>query len=237
MQKLTGKYLVLAILLIAVGLLIFSRMESATTSKIQPDQVENNSSPSDNLRSQMDGIPTQAGRNLFMSQSNNLTSVVDPELLDLDSQIISCDSNMDKLLSDPPNIGGSCLAGPTTLSSAKGKYLSGQCCGVLKDTKEYHENLEKLQAYKDMPDIILDPYHTPIDLAKKWIDYDRNAILTADEQKIYDQAFDQSKEKPCCCKCWHYFVNEGIAKKMIVDGQFNSKQIADYWDASDICGT
>ena len=104
------------------------------------------------------------------------------------------------------------------------------------DTKEYHENLEKLQAYKSMPDIPLDPMHTPVEMAKVWIDYDKNTTLTPDEQKVYDQAYATSMEKPCCCKCWHYFVNEGIAKKMIRDGQFNSKQIADYWDASDICG-
>ena len=87
-----------------------------------------------------------------------------------------------------------------------------------------------------MPDIILDPMHTPVAMAKKWIDYDNATKLTPAQQAIYDQAYAISKEKPCCCKCWHYFVNEGIAKKMIIDGTFNAQQIAAYWDASDICG-
>lgn len=182
-------------------------------------------------------IPTEAGRNLFLSQSENFTKKVDPELIDLDSQIISCNPEVSGLFSSSPSIGGSCLAGPTSLSTTKGLYLGGQCCGVMKDTKEYHERLEKLQTYKKMPDIILDPMHTPVVLAKKWIDYDKSTTLNLDEQKIYDQAYNISKEKPCCCKCWHYFVNEGIAKKMIKDGTFNSKEIADYWDASEICGT
>ncbi len=87
-----------------------------------------------------------------------------------------------------------------------------------------------------MPDIVLDPMHTPVALAKQWIDYDKATTLTTSEQAVYDQTYAISKEKPCCCKCWHYYVNEGIAKKMIKDGIFPAEQIAAYWDASDICG-
>lgn len=181
-------------------------------------------------------IPTRAGKNNFLKQSNNLTQKVDPELVDLDSQIISCAPNVDGVLSASPTTGGSCAAGPTTLKSINGLYMGGQCCSTLTDTKNYHENLQKLRAYKDMPDIVLDPMHTPVALAKKWIDYDNSTTLTTDEQKVYDQAYALSTEKPCCCKCWHYYTNEGIAKKMIKDGTFNARQIAAYWDASDICG-
>ncbi len=182
-------------------------------------------------------IPTGAGKVNFLKQSKNLTQNVDPELVDLDSQIISCAPDVDQLFSSSPTTGGSCAAGPTKLEgSIAGKYMGGQCCSVLTDTKDYHDNLSKLQVYKSMPNIPLDPMHTPIEMAKMWIDYDKNTTLAVDEQKVYDQAFAISKEKPCCCKCWHYFVNEGIAKKMIKDGTFNAKQIAEYWDASDICG-
>ncbi len=182
-------------------------------------------------------IPTKAGKNSFIKQSANLIKVVDPELVDLDSQIISCGASVDNLLSNTPTYENSCVAQGGSLSSTKGMYLGGQCCSALTDTKEYHKHLEKLQAYKGMPDIPLDPMHTPIDMAKRWIDYDKNTTLMPDEQKIYDAAYAMSEEKPCCCKCWHYFVNEGIAKKMIKTGAFNSKQIADYWDSSDICGS
>ncbi len=182
-------------------------------------------------------IPTEAGKNDFLKQSNNLTQRVDPELVDLDSQIITCDPGIDSILSGSPNYGGSCVS-PTggTIANMQGKYLGGQCCSALSDTKNYHENLEKLQAYKSMPDIPLDPMHTPVEMAKKWIAYDKSTILTSDQQKVYEEAYAMSKEKPCCCKCWHYFTNEGIAKKIIKDGKFNAEQIAAYWDASDICG-
>lgn len=183
-----------------------------------------------------DQIPTKAGKNNFIKQSANLTKAVDPELVDLDSQIISCGASVDSLFSYAPIYENSCVAAGGPLSNTKGMYLGGQCCSALMDTKEYHGHLEKLQAYKSMPDIPLDPMRTPIDIAKRWIDYNKNTILTLDEQKIYDEAYAISEEKPCCCKCWHYFVNEGIAKKMIKDGQYNSKEIADYWDSSDICG-
>src|SRR5260370_18453863 len=98
--------------------------------------------------------------------------------------------------------------------------MSGQCCGALMDLKEYQEKLEKVQAYKSMADIPLDPMHVPVEMAKKWIDYDKATTLTPAEQKVYDDAYAISKEKPCCCKCWHYYMNEGIAKKMIQDGTF-----------------
>jgi len=184
-----------------------------------------------------DTMPTQAGKKDFLKQSGNLTQKVDPELVDLDGQVISCEPTVDSLLSNSPSYGGSCVGQGGNLTSIRGKYMGGQCCSALTDTTEYHEHLEKLQAYKSMPDIPLDPMHTPIDMAKRWIDYDKNTSLKPEEQKVYDEAFAISKEKPCCCKCWHYFVNEGITKKMIKTGAFNSKQIADYWDNSDICGS
>lgn len=188
------------------------------------------------LQAVYDKIPTLPGKLNYLKQSNNFTKKVDLELVDLDSQIITCGASVDSLLSSSPNYAGSCVGGEGTLQSTKGLYLGGQCCGTLMDTNDRHTHLKELQAYKNIPDIILDPMHTPITLAKKWIDYDNSTTLTPDEQKNYDQAYAISKEKPCCCRCWHYYVNEGIAKKMIKDGTFNSKQIADYWDASEICG-
>ena len=184
-----------------------------------------------------DRIPTQAGKNNFIKQSDNLAQTVDPELIDLDSQVISCGGNIADLLSGAHPYGGSCVGAGGLLPNINGLYLGGQCCGALLDLDEYHANLKKLQAYKAMPNIPLDPMHTPITMAEMWISYNNKTKLNATEQKVYDDAYAMSKEKPCCCKCWHYFTNEGIAKQMIKDGVFNSKDIANFWDASDICGT
>ncbi len=181
-------------------------------------------------------IPTQTGKNIFLKQSENLQKQVDPELVDLDSQIISCSASVDGLLTSSPNIGGSCSGPSVNLNNISGKYLGGQCCGVLTNTTEYHKHLEKLKQYSNIPDIPLNPYKTPVDIAKKWIDYDDNTTLNTSEQVIYDQAMKMSKEGPCCCKCWHYYVNKGIAKKFIHEYGYSAQQVADFWDVSDICG-
>ncbi len=180
-------------------------------------------------------IPTASGKALFKVQSENLTKSVDPTLVDLDSQLITCNPNVDNLLAANPSVGGSCVAGETALSTTTGMYLGGQCCGPMKDLTEYNKELENLQQYKNIPDVPMNPYKTPVALAKKWIDYDNATSLTAAEQAIMDQAMKLSKEGPCCCKCWHYFVNEGVAKKMIKDYHYTAQQIAAYWDTSSIC--
>lgn len=88
-----------------------------------------------------------------------------------------------------------------------------------------------------MPDVPLNPFKVPITIAKKWIDYDNATTLSAQDQATFDQAMAMSKEKPCCCKCWHYFMNEGIGKSMIKDDHYTAQQVAYYWDNSDICGS
>lgn len=225
---LKGSHLLIGfIILITLSIFLFSNLINKSNSNNLYEkllEIQNN-------------IPTQTGKNLFLKQSEDLTKSVDPELVGLDSQIISCSPNVDGLLSDKPNIGGSCTGPAVVLSNIKGKFLGGQCCGALKDTKEYHEHLEKLKQYSYIPDIPLNPYKTPIDLAKKWIDYDKDTQLTPDEQAVYDNALKLSEEGPCCCKCWHYYVNSGIAKYLIKNYNFDAKQIADFWDVSDICGT
>ena len=181
-------------------------------------------------------IPTTTGKNIFLVQSKNLTESVDPELVDLDSQIISCSPNVNSLLISSPKIGGSCTGPSVHLDSMGGKYLSGQCCGTLQNTTRYHEHLERLQQYSSIPDIPLNPYKTPVDIAKKWIDYDNKTMLSTSEQVVYDQAMKMPGEGPCCCHCWHYYVNEGIAKKMIHEYGYDAQQVSDFWNVSDICG-
>lgn len=188
------------------------------------------------LTAEYNSIPTDAGKANFRTQSNNMTKAVDPILADLDRQIITCSPNVDGLMGDKPMSGPACNGGSTVLSTTTGMTLGGQCCGAMKDLDEYNKELAALQKYKDIPDVPLNPFKTPVKIAKKWIDYDKTTTLTPQEQAVYDQAMAMSKEKPCCCKCWHYYVNEGIAKKMIHDYQYSGQQVAEYWDTSGICG-
>jgi len=195
------------------------------------------SSIHDRLAAIWASIPTDAGKANFMKQSNNLTKPVNPVLVDLDMQIISCAATIDSLLSSSPTTGGSCMAGPTARATIAGLYLGGQCCGTMRDLDGYYRELAALQRYKDdIPDVPLNPFKTSVGIARKWMDYDKNFTLTADQQSIYDQAMEISKEKPCCCQCWHYFVNEGIGKFAIRERHYTAKQVADFWDSSDICG-
>src|SRR5260221_5098713 len=98
-------------------------------------------------------ILTQAGKNDFLAQSHNLTQKVDAELVDLDSQIITCDPGVGGLLSATPSHGGSCVSSANeTLGSIQGKYLGGQCCSPLMDTMSYHVHMSNIQAYNTMPD-------------------------------------------------------------------------------------
>lgn len=180
-------------------------------------------------------IPTSSDKALFMQQSENLTTPVDPMIAYLDAQLITCNPNVDNLLAANPSVGGSCVAGGSMLSTTTGMYLSGQCCGPMKDLAEYNKELASLQQYKNIPDIPMDPYKTPVPVAKKWIDYDHSTVMGPQEQATMDQAMKMSKEGPCCCKCWHYFVNDGIAKKMIRVYHYSAQQVAQYWSASSIC--
>lgn len=223
------KFLLLTAILVVVALGYFVFSPNALLNLFDSKQVLSQA-----LAETQSKIPTQTGKNLFLKQSNNLTTKVDPELVDLDSQIISCDSNVDNHMSTG-NIGGSCVGGGTTLPNVKGKFLGGQCCGGMKDTTEYHAQLQKLQTYKNIPDIPLNPYKTSVELAKKWIDYDKGTTLSQNQQQVFNQALNISKEGPCCCKCWHYYVNEGIAKKMIQDKGWRAQQVAQFWNNSSIC--
>ncbi len=220
MKKLTAPLLILALAILVGGYVLLNPASPKTNA--EATAIYN-------------AIPTASGKAIFMEQSMNLTKNVDPILADLDSQIISCNPNVNDLMSATPIAGGSCVGKETALATTTGLYLGGQCCGAMKDLTEYNAELKNLQQYKAIPDVPMNPYKMPIPLAQKWIAYDSSTTLAPSEQATMDQAMKLSKEGPCCCKCWHYYVNEGIAKKMIRDYGYTAAQIAAYWDTSSIC--
>ncbi|MBI2007212.1 MAG: hypothetical protein HYS83_00685, partial [Candidatus Blackburnbacteria bacterium] len=81
-------------------------------------------------------------------------------------------------------------------------HLQGSCCSPM-SMHRYSEQVEGLKKYQQILEIPPDPYDIEAKLAKKLMaDYD-NIQLTAEEQKAYDFAMQNSDEKgPCCCKCW-----------------------------------
>ena len=96
------------------------------------------------------------------------------------------------------------------------------------------QGLKKYSKFKKIPS---DPYDVSASSAKELLEYQKNIILTNEEQAIYDHAVEDSHEGgPCCCKCWHWYAYEGLAKYLITEKGFTAEQIADVWDLSDACG-
>src|SRR5258708_2341077 len=82
-----------------------------------------NDSMSQQMLATENSIPTEAGKKNFLKQSNNLTQKVDVELVDLDSQIISCDADVSGMTSHG-SMSGSCIdSNMTSAESVKGKYM------------------------------------------------------------------------------------------------------------------
>jgi len=120
--------------------------------------------------------------------------------------------------------------------SVDGTRIQGSCCSAM-DFHRYIEQIEGLKKYSENELIPKDPYNVSSEWAEKMVSYTENVFLTDKQQKIYDGAVKLSHEGgPCCCKCWHWYAYEGLAKKLIVDENFSSEEIAEVWDISDACG-
>jgi len=114
--------------------------------------------------------------------------------------------------------------------------LQGSCCSKM-IFHRYREQIEGLKKYSSISQIPSDPYDIPAHLAKKLLGYEEDIILTSEEQKEYDNAMNMSDEKgPCCCKCWRWYVYEGLAKYLIRNKKFTGEQVAEVWNLSDGCG-
>ncbi|MBI2337693.1 hypothetical protein HYU95_00770 [Candidatus Daviesbacteria bacterium] len=114
--------------------------------------------------------------------------------------------------------------------------LQGSCCSPM-SMHRYNEQVEGLKKYQNISEIPPDPYDIEAKLAKKLMtDYD-NIQLTAEEQKAYDYAMQNSSEKgPCCCKCWRWNVYGGLGKYLIKNNHFTGEQVTEVWNLSDGCG-
>jgi len=118
----------------------------------------------------------------------------------------------------------------------EGERIQGSCCGPM-NFHRYTEQIQGLTKYSKLKIIPSDPYDVPASAAKELLEYQKNIVLKSEEQAIYDEAVDESDEGgPCCCKCWHWYAYEGLAKYLITVEGFTAEQIAEVWDLSDACG-
>lgn len=99
-------------------------------------------------------------------------------------------------------------------SMSDNSRIKGSCCSPM-SIHRYSEQVEGLKKFKSVADqnidkIPDDPYDIEAGLAKKLQGY-YDMELSADQQKEYDYAMQNSDEKgPCCCKCWRWYVYGGL---------------------------
>lgn len=129
-----------------------------------------------------------------------------------------------------------CAPANVLSSKTDGERMQGSCCSKM-DFHRYAEQVEGLKQYSKIDAIPSDPYDIEVSLANRLIAYDKEIVLTAQQQKVYDEAVGMSMEGgPCCCKCWRWTAFEGQAKYLITEYNFDGKQIAHVWDLEDGCG-
>lgn len=120
-------------------------------------------------------------------------------------------------------------------SMPEGDRIRGSCCSPM-SMHRYGEQVEGLKKYGNIPEVPPDPYDIEAGLAKKLMGY-YDLELTQAEQRAYDYAMENSREKgPCCCKCWRWYVYGGLGKLLIRQYGFTGEQLTEVWNLSDGCG-
>lgn len=116
------------------------------------------------------------------------------------------------------------------------KRLQGACCNPL-DMAKYQHQVAGLQAFAKSPDIAPDPYDIEVLLAKRLFAYDTTITLTSMQQAVYDKAISMTDDKaPCCCQCWRWYMNRGLAKSLIVQHGLDAPTVAQIIDLANGCG-
>lgn len=120
-----------------------------------------------------------------------------------------------------------CSLRPEMIASySKSGRLQGSCCNPL-DLSTYQAQVRELMRYSNIAVIPPDPYDVSVPLAKQLLGYDQSIPLTAAEQSVYNQAMQMTPDKgPCCCHCWRWDADAGLAKHLITERHFGARQVA-----------
>lgn len=114
--------------------------------------------------------------------------------------------------------------------------LQGSCCGPM-DLARYDKQLTELKKYQVISEITANPYDISAGLAKELLGYDQSIVPTSSEQQILIEGAANSAEKGfCCCRCWRWYVHEGMAKFLVHNKGFTAQQITDVLNLEDGCG-
>jgi hypothetical protein len=204
------------VLLVLSGIIYFNNQSDKLTGKVIKEDLSN-------IEIVFNSLSPQA-KALYYKQSEELTKEVPERIVELDELKIGC-------------------FGTNTITqmSNSDTNLGGQCCGALKDFEAYEVQLKSLKKFiEENGNIDLipkDPYDIPVEHSKNLIQFDKDIQLNSEQQKTYESAVKMSHHGgPCCCKCWKWYVMSGLAKKLIVDYDWDDLQISELWDTSSSCG-
>lgn len=115
-------------------------------------------------------------------------------------------------------------------------HMQGACCNPM-DMAKYQEQVSYLREYLSVPQIPKDPYDVPASLAKQLLGYEDSIKLASTDKATYDQAMQMTDDKgPCCCKCWRWYMTEGLDKYLITQHHMTAQQIAEITDMTNGCG-
>ena len=121
-------------------------------------------------------------------------------------------------------------------SLPKGARLQGSCCSAM-DMKNYVSQISGLKKYTDIPQTPKDPYDVSVESAKQMLGFYDDIQLTPSQQGIYDKAQSMTDDKGwCCCQCWAWYTHAGLAKFLITQHSYSSRQVAEVMDLEDCCG-
>lgn len=128
------------------------------------------------------------------------------------------------------------LSPETVMGYEDDTQIQGSCCSPM-DKGAYASQATGLRRYAAIPEIPQDPYDIAAGQAKKLLGYNTTIILTAAQQETYDSALEMTHDKgPCCCRCWRWFMTEGLAKFLIVEHSMATQDVAVIVDLTNGCG-
>jgi len=128
------------------------------------------------------------------------------------------------------------LSKDTVMTYPDNDRIQGACCNPL-DAVKYRYQVAGLRAFSNLPEILTDPYDVSARLAKQLLADDSSLTLTSAEQSVFTQAKGMTVDHGwCCCQCWRWYMNEGLAKVLVTKYHMSAQDIAHVIDLTNGCG-
>ena len=119
--------------------------------------------------------------------------------------------------------------------------LQGACCGPMAYV-DYAKQVPALASFNrehHTANVVpSDPYNMSVAFVRHLLAFNDTILLTNAQMKVYDAAWQYSRDKaPCCCHCYRWTAFEGQAKFLIARRRYTAQQIGKIWTLEDGCGS